>query len=119
MFDNFDISNIWTGNGLLITVVGYIIVFCALMLLGFIINNLKYVLTINQRKKLKKSGHRAADNESLDYSGEINAAIGMAIHLHFEEAHDFENTVLTIKKVQRTYSPWSSKLYGLRQYPKK
>jgi hypothetical protein len=36
-----------------------------------------------------------------------------------EEVHDFEDTVLTIKKVQKPYSPWSSKLYGLRQYPPK
>jgi len=26
--------------------------------------------------------------------------------------------VLTIKKVSRTYSPWSSKIYGLRKTPR-
>ena len=30
---------------------------------------------------------------------------------------NIENTVLTIRKVKRSYSPWSSKLYGLRQTP--
>ena len=42
----------------------------------------------------------------------------MAIHLYYSEMHDKENTVLTIDKVSKTYSPWSSKIYGLRQHPR-
>ncbi|HAH59495.1 MAG TPA: phage tail protein, partial [Bacteroidales bacterium] len=34
------------------------------------------------------------------------------------ELHDHEDAVLTIKKVARTYSPWSSKIYGLRNLSK-
>ena len=49
-------------------------------------------------------------------SGEEIAAIVMALHEHFN-AHDAENTVLTINKVKRAYSPWSSKIYGLRELP--
>ena len=49
-------------------------------------------------------------------SGEEIAAIVMALHDHLE-AHDRENTVLTINKVKRAYSPWSSKIYGLREVP--
>lgn len=118
MFDNFDLYNIIAGDGILISVVGYIIVFVSLLVLSIFISRLKDILTLNQRKKLKASGHRAADIDNLDVDEETNAAIGMALYLHFAEIHDFENTVLTIKKVQRPYSPWSSKLYGLRQYPK-
>ncbi|MBZ0179486.1 MAG: OadG family protein [Melioribacteraceae bacterium] len=118
MFDNFDLNNIIAGDGILISIVGYLIVFASLLVLSIFISRLKNILTLHQRKKLKASGHRAADYEDLDVSEEINAAIGMALYLHFAEAHDFENTVLTIKRVQKPYSPWSSKLYGLRQYPK-
>jgi len=52
--------------------------------------------------------------EVADLTGEINAAIAAAVHLYRSELHDFEDTVLTMKKVSRTYSPWSSKIYGLR-----
>ncbi len=51
-------------------------------------------------------------------TGEINAAIAMTLHLYASELHDAENTVLTINKVSRTYSPWSSKIYGLNRYSK-
>ena len=52
-------------------------------------------------------------------SGEIFAAIATALYEMSDDNHDIENTVLTIRKVQRAYSPWSSKLYGLRQTPQK
>jgi glutaconyl-CoA/methylmalonyl-CoA decarboxylase subunit delta len=119
MFEQFSLSNIWENDGILISVVGYVIVFVALMLLAIIITNLQRVLQLKQRKKLHATGHRAANADDLSISGEVSAAISMTLFLHFQEKHDIENTVLTIKKVQRTYSPWSSKLYGLREYPKK
>jgi sodium pump decarboxylase gamma subunit len=119
MFENFDLNNILEGGGILITVVGYVVVFIALLFLSIIVANLKTLLSSRQRKKLKAVGHRAADLETLDYSDEINAAIAMAVHLHYAEVHDFETTVLTIKRVQKNYSPWSSKLYGLRQLPRR
>jgi len=56
--------------------------------------------------------------EEVEMSGEINAAIAMALYLYQAELHDEENTVLTIKKVARTYSPWSSKIYTLRKNPR-
>ena len=51
-----------------------------------------------------------------DISGETHAAIAAAIHLYNEELHDEENTVLTINRISRTYSPWSSKIQGLNTY---
>ena len=33
--------------------------------------------------------------------------------------HDVEETILTITRVKRSYSPWSSKIYTLRETPKK
>jgi len=119
MFDKFSLSNILENDGILISVVGYVIVFAALLLLSIIITKFQKVLQIKQRKKLKSVGHRAADADDLTISGEVSAAISTALYLHFQEKHDLENTVLTIKRVQRTYSPWSSKLYGLREYPKR
>ena len=119
MFDKFNISNIVENDGVLISIVGYLVVFTSLLLLAIIITYFQKALQRQQRKKLKSVGHRAADSEDLSISGEVSAAISTALYLHFEEKHDLENTVLTIKRVQRTYSPWSSKLYGLRENPKR
>jgi sodium pump decarboxylase gamma subunit len=58
----------------------------------------------------------ARGNEQL--SGEESAAIAAAIHLYRSELHDYQNTALTINKVSKTYSPWSSKIYGLRKVPR-
>lgn len=49
---------------------------------------------------------------------EIAVAIASAIHLFTQEVHDSENYVLTINRIQKPYSPWSSKIYGLRVSPK-
>lgn len=48
-------------------------------------------------------------------SGEVNAAIALALYLYQNELHDHEDTILTIKKVSKTYSPWSSKIHTLRK----
>ena len=53
---------------------------------------------------------------SEDTGQGVYAAIASAIHLYGEELHDIENTVLTINKVSRTYSPWNSKIHGLNTY---
>ena len=51
--------------------------------------------------------------------GKHPAAIAMALHEFMNDAHDVEDMILTINKVKRTYSPWSSKIYTLRQTPKR
>ncbi len=119
MLEQFSLSNVLENDGVLISVVGYIVVFVSLLSLAIIITYFQKVLQSNQRKKLKSVGHHAADVDDLSISGEVSAAISTALFLHYEEKHDLENTVLTIKRVQRTYSPWSSKLYGLREIPKR
>jgi len=40
-------------------------------------------------------------------------AIAMALHLYLEEVHDDESNVITIKRIEKRYSPWSSKIYGI------
>ncbi|HJV78135.1 MAG TPA: hypothetical protein VJ602_07095 [Paludibacter sp.] len=50
-------------------------------------------------------------------NGEIPSAdvvaISMALHLFYDEVHDNESNVITIKHIARRYSPWSSKIYGV------
>lgn len=55
-------------------------------------------------------------HEELD-SGEVIAAIGMALAEHFGQGHDMEDTILTIKRMKKAYSPWNSKIYNMRHIP--
>jgi hypothetical protein len=117
---SFDLSKIISNNGIVISVVGYVVVFMALLLLYIAFSNITRLLVLRQKMRLKLSGEKKQlTRDELSLSGEINAAIGMALYLHFSEIHDFESTVLTIKKVQKAYSPWSSKIYGLRENPRR
>ncbi|MCB9248828.1 MAG: OadG family protein [Ignavibacteriales bacterium] len=113
----FNLSNLGSSD-VVLTVLGYSIVFLSLLLLYIVFFNLAKLLNLNLKKKLQKAGKQTPADDDLGISGETIAAISMAILLDFQEAHDFENTVITIKKVQSSYSPWNSKLYGLRQNPK-
>lgn len=104
--------------GIGMTVIGYVVVFLALLLLYIIFFNLAKILQINVKRLLRREGKVVEVKQDLTISGEVNAAIATALHLYFSEMHDKEDTVLTINKVSRTYSPWSSKIYGLRQFPR-
>jgi hypothetical protein len=77
------------------------------------------------KNSLKDTGADSSEagkvEQSLTYQevpDEVNAAIAMALFLYENDLHDNENTVLTLQKVSRTYSPWSSKIYTLRKLPR-
>jgi hypothetical protein len=53
-------------------------------------------------------------NEDLSIQADEVAAIAMALHLYFNELHDDELTKMTIRKIPKAYSPWSSKIFGMR-----
>jgi hypothetical protein len=54
----------------------------------------------------------------VDKDAELTTAIAATIYLYRQEVHDYEDTVLTIKRIDRAYSPWSSKIYSLRKNPR-
>jgi len=63
--------------------------------------------------KKAKSESVASDATSDEVlSGDI-VAIAMALHQFYDEVHDDESNVITIKRIERRYSPWSSKIYGV------
>lgn len=65
--------------------------------------------TVKAKKTLSEDGEYVEGHLSAGDS----AAIAMALHLYYAEVHDEESAIITIKTVQRRYSPWSSKIYGL------
>lgn len=113
----FDLENIAKNGGYTTALVGYLVVFISLWFLSVFLFFLGKLLTKTQRKRLKEKGHRMAEAPELKYSGEVNAAIAMAISLHLGEIHDDESGTLTINIKARRYSPWSSKIYNLRDEP--
>jgi hypothetical protein len=54
--------------------------------------------------------------EGTGQSDEVFAAIALALS-GTTEWHDLESNVLTIHNVVNNYSPWSSKIYTLREIP--
>jgi glutaconyl-CoA/methylmalonyl-CoA decarboxylase subunit delta len=113
---NFDFSLI-DADAIVICVVGYVIVFSALVLLFFVFNNLPKLLKMKLTLKRKRKGE--IDIPEVSVTGEVNAAIGIALHMYFNELHDDESNVITIKRSSKFYSPWSSKIYGLRNYQRR
>lgn len=110
------------GIGMTLVAFSVVMVALALLYLFFklLSNMFQSKVTINlKHKKGKIESENTAVEEPHILSGEINAAIALAIHLYRNEMHDHEEAVITIKKVTKTYSPWSSKLYMLRQTPNK
>lgn len=110
-------------SGIVMTVMAMAIVFGALLVLSlcfYIIS--KIGEKVSKTNKIKSQGvepkYVAKAELPKGDSGEEIAAIVMALHEHLN-THDQENTVLTINKVKRAYSPWSSKIYGLRELPRK
>jgi len=104
--------------GLGMTVIGMVIVFVGLLLLYIVFYNLTKLIQLKLRRFLSKEGVIVKDKKDISIPGEVNAAIAMALHLYFQEMHDEESAILTINRASKIYSPWSSKIYGLRQHPR-
>ncbi len=103
-------------EGLIISLLGYSIVFGALVILYFAVSGLSKMLTIKARSKLRKEGrHEIADLPSIDITGEETAAISMALYL-FNELHDLESNIITIKRVSRGHSQWGSKSDNISKF---
>lgn len=107
------------SNALIITFLGFAIVFVVLVLLIFIISLFGKVMapkanvkktTVNAEGEQSEITH----TESREHIPALDsAAIAVALHLYFDDPHDEESGVITIKTVERRYSPWNSKIYGL------
>jgi Na+-transporting methylmalonyl-CoA/oxaloacetate decarboxylase gamma subunit len=115
-FDNI------TSEHLIIFLVGYTVVFACLAILAVAFKglpkflNLMHLLQTRLNSIREKKPSPPVESELVTdgfLSGEEVAAISMALHLFVNELHDEENRILTIKKISRRYSPWSSKIYSV------
>lgn len=107
------------GIGLTATAVA--VVFLALVCIALIISGSGKLITRTEernKQRANQSKERAIKPVSKGSSSEeeIFAAIAAAIHLYNDELHDEEDTVITIQKVEREWTPWNAKYYNMNQY---
>ena len=93
---------------------GYLIVFAALVLLFWFFSTVPKLIALAKIRKGRVRENTPGPEKDEVMSGEATAAIAMAMHLYLDEIHDKESGVLTIKRISKNYSPWSSKIYAVR-----
>lgn len=111
-----------SGIGMAIIAMSVVFVGLILLYISFkVVGNI--AVKLGKRNAMKATGitdkAEAKEKKLGHHSGEETAAIAMALHEYLNDAHDIEDMVLTINKVKRSYSPWSSKIYTLRQDPRR
>lgn len=109
-----------TGIGMAIT--SMCVVFCGLLILFLCFMSIgKFSIYFRKLRAMQSKGITDMDvankKKLATAPGELYAAISMAMYEHLEDVHDVEDTVLTMTRVKRTYSPWSSRIYTLRGTP--
>lgn len=105
-------------SGIGMTVIAMSIVFSGLLFLYLFFKYMSRVMLMERKKTKNAEGILEVVKEEDEIPGEVNAAIALALYLYKTQLHDNEAAVLTINKVSRSYSPWSSKIYGLRKSPR-
>jgi len=106
------ILNINSWTELLVgSAVGIIVVFIALTILVLCFAGIQMLVVRSSKRKRVKAGTK--DEEIVNIAANEIAAVSMALHLFLSDVHDEESNVITIKSIERRYSPWSSKIYGL------
>lgn len=109
------------GGG--ITIIAMCIVVGALIVLSilfYIFGNISSWFTSHKHKQTSKSldpEKAAVAKENYTNTGDVIAAISAALAQHFATDHDMEDTILTIKRMRKAYSPWNSKIYNMRHEP--
>ncbi len=100
-----------------IAIVGYIIVFLALVILYFVFSNIPKLLRFSFKISFSRKNKEEYKDEFPEIlTGQENAAIATAVYLYFSQLHDEESTKMTIKKIKKDYSPWSSKVHSINSF---
>lgn len=104
--------------GVGLTVVAVLVVFFALVCVMFLISILGNIMQKTMAKKLAVPQELATTpaTTAVNSDSDVYAAIAAAIYLYQEELHDEEDTVITIQKVERAWTPWNAKFYNMNNY---
>lgn len=106
-------------SGIAMAIIAMTVVFVSLSLLYLTFKYIAKLYNIDLKNRFRKSRPGVEVPEVLEYiPGETLAAISLAISLYHSQMEGLDDAVITIKNVAKSYSPWSSKIYGLRKSPK-
>lgn len=107
----------------MVTLIGFGLTFILLTLLVYLMRLFGTIM--KPRVKVpkvvygdEKSEIRYDEKVKVTLQANTTAAIAMALHLYYDDPHDEEQHVITIKQVDRRYSPWNSKIYGINNLVK-
>lgn len=105
-------------SGIAMIMIAMTVVFSALIFLYLTFKYIAKLYNIDLKKRFRKSRPDVQIHEDIeDISGETLVAISLALHLYHQQLQGLEDAVMTFKNASKTYSPWSSKIYGLRRTP--
>jgi len=71
----------------------------------------------NKKTEAAKPAPKAPTKKSAQ-EDEIMAAIAAAIAAYSQGSYEQIDSKMTIKRIDRPYSPWSSKIYMMRKWPR-
>ena len=113
-FSNLFILNIDDASAIrLLILVNFVLL--SIVLLYFIFSVViprikKYGSELKEKRSIEAEPGKYSEVRTPD----TQAAIALALYMYFNEMHDEESDIITVKRVSKTYSPWSSKLYSMR-----
>lgn len=108
-------------EGWLVTISGFLIVIIALIILCLIFASFSKLINFKSNKnndeKAAEDNVRVKTSNSTNVENDVAVAIALALALA-ADVHDQESDIITIEHIQRRYSPWSSKYYGMNNQVK-
>lgn len=107
--------------GAILAMVSMSIVFATLLMLFLVFNNIGRLFRSHAAKKSEASAVGSSSMEPTKpkkhtQTGEEMAAIVAAVHFYNLDNADDADAKLTITRISKRYSPWSSKIYGLNNF---
>lgn len=102
--------------GVGLTLVAVLVVFFALVCIAVVLKVFSKAIERIQKRRDESEYYRRLANAVTASDEDVYAAIAAAIYLYEKDIHDEEDTVLTIQKVERAWTPWNAKFYNMNQY---
>lgn len=96
-----------------------VVIVLSLNLFGFFFSNLDKSDKKRLERRTTNAAQKSATKQVSNEESEVQVAIAMALASYFQEVHDKESNVLTLEKLGKRYTPWSSKIYGLNIFGKR
>ena len=102
-----------------VTLLGFALVLVLLVVLIYVLKLFGLIMQPRVKTEKPQEVHasvgapRKETDAHITLTGQATAAIAMALHLYYNGVHDEEPTHITIKKIERKYSPWNAKIMGM------